>query len=486
MRVSAGSWTRIAFALWLTGLVAAAFWSLPLAAATFAVTSTADVPDVNPGDGVCETAAGNHVCTLRAAIQEANAHAGVDTITLQANATYLLTRVGAADDTALNGDLDILDSVSIIGAGPASTIIDGNGAVTNERVLQIVRCIGNATPNFDGSCDGDAYVVVTISGVTVQNGHATQNLEQFGGGIYNLADLTLDNCVVTGNTANYTINNFAGGIFNSGTLAINRSVVSNNTTGSANAHGGGIMNNVGPVTITDSTISGNITPGTGGGIFGGSFKIVRSTISGNHGGVGGGMYAAGTNVLINSTVSGNDSDADGGGIYVSNGTTALYNVTVTKNRANADDAGSAVGGGVTNAAGATLTFNNSVIAGNELVVATMPFPTLDLDECSGTITSQGHSLLTYVQPDYCTVAGPYTNTTVALGPLQNNGGYTQTHGLPDGSAAIDAGDPSGCTDNLGAPITTDQRGVPRPYGAACDAGAFEAAEIIFRNGFESL
>jgi len=41
----------------------------------YVVNSPVDVPDANPGDDACETAAGNQVCTLRAAIQEANAHA---------------------------------------------------------------------------------------------------------------------------------------------------------------------------------------------------------------------------------------------------------------------------------------------------------------------------------------------------------------------------------------------------------------------------
>src|SRR5437899_7628287 len=65
-----------------------------------------DAPDANPGNGVCETAGGNGVCTLRAAIMEANAKSGVDTINLQPGATYVLTRSGT-DDAALNGDLDI-------------------------------------------------------------------------------------------------------------------------------------------------------------------------------------------------------------------------------------------------------------------------------------------------------------------------------------------------------------------------------------------
>lgn len=57
-------------------------------AATFTVNSTADAVDAALGDGVCATAGGQ--CTLRAAIQEANALAGADTITLPAG-TYILT-----------------------------------------------------------------------------------------------------------------------------------------------------------------------------------------------------------------------------------------------------------------------------------------------------------------------------------------------------------------------------------------------------------
>lgn len=66
------------------GLILFAFllispWSRPLYAATFIVNSTGDGADANPGDGVCETATPGE-CTLRAAIQEANALAGTDTI----------------------------------------------------------------------------------------------------------------------------------------------------------------------------------------------------------------------------------------------------------------------------------------------------------------------------------------------------------------------------------------------------------------------
>ena len=49
--------------------------------------------------------------------------------------------------------------------------------------------------------------------------------------------------------------------------------------------------------------------------------------------------------------------------------------------------------------------------------------------------------------------------------------------LPIGSPAIDAGNPSGCTDGQGQPLKTDQRGKPRPDKedtGGCDIGAYES------------
>jgi hypothetical protein len=63
--------------------------------------------------------------------------------------------------------------------------------------------------------------------------------------------------------------------------------------------------------------------------------------------------------------------------------------------------------------------------------------------------------------------------------LKDNGGPTQTIALVPGSAAVDHVPVSPvdyCTAADGVtPITTDQRGVARPQGAACDVGAFEFA-----------
>ncbi len=103
------------------------------AATTFAVTSTVDAVDVLPGDGVCSTAAG--LCTLRAAVQEANALAGADTITLPA-ATYALT-IGGFDDVAAVGDLDIRSDVALLGSGATTTVIDAT-ALERARARQLL------------------------------------------------------------------------------------------------------------------------------------------------------------------------------------------------------------------------------------------------------------------------------------------------------------------------------------------------------------
>src|SRR5258707_843019 len=91
------------------------------ASTVFTVNSPADKPDTAPGDGNCHTKA--NTCTLRAAVQEANALGTPVTIQLAAT-TYTLKRTGT-DDTALRGDLDLKGNMIIKGVGAAQTIIQG-------------------------------------------------------------------------------------------------------------------------------------------------------------------------------------------------------------------------------------------------------------------------------------------------------------------------------------------------------------------------
>lgn len=414
---------------------------------TFTVNSTADVSDADPGNGVCHTSVSNNSCTLRAAIQEANAHPDADTIKIPSG-FYQLTQI--AQGGFVTTGLIITTPITILGAGANNTIIDGNATVLHARVFNITG-------------------TVTISGVTIQHGHSYNT----AGGIYNTGQLIIINSAIISNTAN-GLNDWGGGIYNAGPMTLTNSLIRGNTTGNHNAYGGG-MYNQGPLLVIDSTFSDNSTfagtssPGEGGGLFsiGYTTTIKTSTFSGNSAALGGGIYHGGYALyLINSTISGNNSDGGGGGIYNASGTIDLFNVTVVGNLANADNSGTAIGGGVDNNSG-TFNFRNSIIALNGKVV--VPGPIYVYSDCAGTITTQGYNIMKDTSD--CIVA-PVTIADPLLGPLQDNGGRTQTYALLSNSPAINAGESPYCTDALGAPITTDQRGVTRPINS-CDIGAYE-------------
>ena len=91
------------------------------------------------------------------------------------------------------------------------------------------------------------------------------------------------------------------------------------------------------------------------------------------------------------------------------------------------------------------------------------------------MTSHGYNLSSDGTCNF-NARGDLNNHDPLLGPLQNNGGPTQTMALLPGSPAIDAGNPSGCTDGQGHLLKTDQRGMPRPDRediVGCDMGAYE-------------
>ena len=259
--------------------------------------------------------------------------------------------------------------------------------------------------------------------------------------------------IVTENTA---INGGGIAIAGSGTLSLAGSTLKDNIAGT---DGGGI-NNEGTVTITGSTISGNIASDTGGAIRnndGANLTLARSTVSGNiSSGFAGGIYNVGALTLTNSTIGGNAAGADGGGIRNDSGTLTLRNTTVANNTT----AGNG-GGGIDNAAG-TVTLINSIVGGNNP-------PGRD---CSGTFTSAGHNL---DSDGSCGLAGPgdISGGDPRLGPLQDNGGPTLTHALGPGSPATNTGNPGTPGSGGNACEASDQRGIPRPQGTACDIGAYE-------------
>jgi hypothetical protein len=81
-----------------------------------------------------------------------------------------------------------------------------------------------------------------------------------------------------------------------------------------------------------------------------------------------------------------------------------------------------------------------------------------------TLISGGNNVFT--DTTCAPVASDQAVATAALSPLAANGGPTLTHALNGGSPAFNAANPARCP-------ATDQRGVARPQGPGCDAGAVE-------------
>ena len=130
----------------------------------YTVTGTVDNTDAATHGGSGTVGAPFQMSSLRGAIIAANANGGADTITLPAG-TYTLTRVGN-DSTCQNGDLDINGSLTINGAGPATTIVQGatDAAFTGSIGDKIFGI------NQDGTFTN---LTVLLSGMTIRYGRNT-------------------------------------------------------------------------------------------------------------------------------------------------------------------------------------------------------------------------------------------------------------------------------------------------------------------------
>ena len=378
------------------------------------VTSPLDAPDASLLDETCDTGDGS--CTLRAAIQEANAVSDADTIVLPAG-EYVLSVPGADEDAAATGDLDITETVTIAGAGAATTVID---AADLDRVLHV-----------------HAGATVILQGVTLRNGSAA-----VAGGILNQGILQLTNVIVSENTAT----DDGGGMINHGTITGDFVTLSGNMSGD----NGGAYWGDGRMTLFYSTLSGNTAQDEGGAIvsFGGVVRLEYSAVTGNRALSlrGGGLVNFGESqlTLTNVTVSGNDAATQGGGI-LNNGDLRITFVTLANNTASA-------GGGL----------HNGGMVGVAAVIASDNTP----DSCAGDGDISTAGPVPGVNDDgSCAFPGDLLIGDPQLLPLADNGGPTQTRALAPSSSAVDA--------YPDCPHITDQRGVQRPQGPACDIGAFE-------------
>jgi CSLREA domain-containing protein len=419
-------------AVMMLAFFSTALMSAPAAsAAVLTVDTTAD----NESDG-CSLGQ----CTLREAIGDANFLPGSDTINFQAGITGTITLTGGA--------IFITSDLTVNGPGARALSVSGNGA---NRVF-VVSGSGNTA---------------SISGLTITGGNAQPiligaTLIGDGGGILNTngATLNLTEVNVSGNSAA----SLGGGL-------ATRSLLGTTST----------------TYITRSLISGNSALAGGGGIS----NIATA-----------GIVSSAVTTVTNSTVTLNTTVAEAGGVSNLGGTVNLINDTIS------DNASTLAGGGVVNVAGAfglgVTNVRNTIVARNNAVIVGGVL-TLS-DDVLGIFNSLGNNLIgnnfnatVSFQASVFVGLNPVPNvngdivgsvsagTTVIdprLGPLQNNGGPTDTRAVLPASPAIDRGnncvqtdtcatDPS--PDTLPEPLLTDQRGTgfPRVSNFIVEIGAYE-------------
>jgi hypothetical protein len=481
-----------------------------LAAATIVVDNTGD--PVSAGDCGNSHLAGS--CTLRAAVLRANSETG-DTIQLAA-ATYTLAQPDPNNvDNGTGGDLEVLSSMTIKGAGAGQTIVTGNTGWA-ERIFEIETVTGAPT-------------TATISDMTITHGSAENDNgdSNDGGGILNDAsNLTVHNVVFDNNHAPF---GSGGGLAtNAGTTTVSNATFSTNT---ANTNGGGLFVGGDITTLQsysslyfhdNSAIAGSQADNGGGAIYNdatGSGNAATTftdlTILSNHapGMSGGGIYensglAAGKVTYTNLTIANNTALNSGGGVYVLNSRAIITNATITGNSVSNANVGIATvghGGGIALGFSSSIVLNNNTINANTSPKSGAGLALLNSNEnatlhntivhnnlgggvdsncfisgqSGAAITSTGYNLANDTTCGF-TGTGDRQGSTFNpnLGPLQDNGGpamgapgFTSqvlTEALPKGSIAIDTADPTTANNP-----PTDERHVTRPQGPVSDVGAYE-------------
>jgi len=454
-----------------------------LAAAWLAMVTAA----AHAGNFVVANTNGSGFGSLAAAVAQANAAPGPHTITFTATGTI-----------AIASTLVLAREVTITGPGPtpAALVLDGGNA---QRIFDVSAgaaapvkienlTIRNGSVTFD---NGGAVLVEKDSTLTLASCVLTGNTTPYSGAaLANRGTANLTHCTVEGNS---TGGGSGGAVYNDGTMTIAASAFTNN---SAPNDAGAVYNDSdATLTVTDSTFSGNAANANGGG--GGAISnagvatVLRSAFYGNSAvGYGGAIRAdasgtpgTGGLTVVNSTFSGNTGGSEhgaGGGAIgsVNAGTVRIISSTIAGNAAGS----AAYGGGIYAGSGTTVEIRNSIVAAN-----TAP-PDRGGPDCVGTLQSQGYNLISSLID--CTVAGTTTGNLTGvdamLAPLADNGGGTMTHAFLAGSPALDAGDPAGCTDENASALATDQRGITRAQGAACDIGAYEQAAAVASGRYQGL
>lgn len=396
---------------------------------TYIVTTQADEVD-----GVC----GVLHCSLREAVIAANAAAGANTIQLPPG-TYALTRSGANEDASATGDLDILGGLTI--QGEFGSEIDAKNL---DRAIQILGAHTVTIKNIRifngnaGSSNGGAILNNAGGALRIEDSQIYSNRAENGGAIYNIANSTLT--IIGSSLSNNVATTYYGGaIFNIATVNIDNSHFAGNTAGEGAAllSRGAAASSV----ITNSSFTHNVAVSNGGAIvndLGAALTVRNSTISQNQA-------------------------MRGAGIYHFSGTTNLNNVTITANTATEQ------GGGIYRN-GQTVNISNSLLADN--VDGTMSDPSPDcwgtlVSQDYNLIRSVSGCVITG------TTAHNIIGQSPMIASLGSTAaGVTFIHQLLSGSPAIGSGNPAPVGSGVYACEPTDQWGTVRDDGT-CDIGAHE-------------
>ncbi len=494
----------------------------PAVAATITVDDTSDASSAN-------------ACSLRQAIEDVDSPAsptgdcaaaafGANTIVLGPN-TYELG-VGSFQTQPLSVAATVT-TLTIQGSGAGQTTIDasqlGNTALT---VAQ------GATVTLSDLTITSAHAPNGSTGAQGTGGIGGDGAN--GGAIYNQGSLTLNDAAVTDSQAggggvggagaagaqggDGGKGGDGGGIYNTGTLTLNGATLSDDDAGVGGAggvggasasgtggaggnggdggFGGALLNVGGTVTINASALSGNTSGAGGAGATGGagtttggaggqggngkdgggidsgtgSVTITNSTLASNMAGGGGAGGVGGTGGTAGGAGGTGGSGAGGGAINVFPGTLNLQSDTIAGNAVGAGATGGLGGAGPS--AGQQGTAGDRGVGGGLGTLGTATVQNTLLASNSGgncgglTINDSGHNLS--FGDSTCPLS--FATGDPNLGPLADNGGPTETISLQPNSAAFDQIPPTGAGCQ-----PTDQRGVPRPSGSACDIGAYEVA-----------
>lgn len=410
-----------------------------------------------------------------------------------------------------------ITSQKVFSSSGASYIVDGGGKITIDaqkldRIFHVKNNItftirnitlkrGNAKNDSGGSRSANQGGAIysglsnklTIVNVNFNNNTAIGNSEAWhGGGALRIDDGTT--AVIHNSKFYRNRSNASGGAINnliSNLTITNSEFIENESRDWRGGGGGAIYNDMGKMTISTSTFKGNTSVKLGGAIytwaahkneFSGRVKISNTLIDSNRvtdeTANGGGIYHGSKNKLIieNSTLSHNIAGRNGAGLFATDNTTVeISNSTFSGNRLPVKG----VGAGIT-FGDSTATLINTTIAFNyigsdngsdgagifnwgsnvTLISTIIANNTGGWKNCGGNYNNGGGNL----QYPGNSCGGGISVGNPNLAPLANNGGDTPTHALQGGSKAISKG--VNCK-------PTDQRGVSRPQGNACDSGAYE-------------